>query len=86
LPFFPIKDSRPRHDDTTNTVPTAAMHNGDFSALLTGGGASYAIYDPATRIKLANGRYQETAFPGNTIPKNRIDPQGGLSLVAHGPA
>ena len=30
-----IHDSRPRHDDTTNTVPTPAMHNGDFSALLT---------------------------------------------------
>ena len=29
-----IHDSRPRHDDTTNTVPTPAMHNGDFSALL----------------------------------------------------
>ena len=29
-----IKDSRPRHDDATNTVPTPAMHNGDFSALL----------------------------------------------------
>ena len=34
-----IKDSRPRHDDTTNTVPTPAMHNGDFSALLAGGAA-----------------------------------------------
>ena len=27
-----IHDSRPRHDDTSNTVPTPAMHNGDFSA------------------------------------------------------
>jgi len=30
-----IHDSRPRHDDTTNTVPTPAVHNGDFSALFT---------------------------------------------------
>jgi hypothetical protein len=26
-----IHDSRPRHDDTTNTVPTPAMRQGDFS-------------------------------------------------------
>ncbi|MCX6632581.1 MAG: carboxypeptidase-like regulatory domain-containing protein, partial [Candidatus Solibacter sp.] len=46
-----IHDSRPRHDDTSNTVPTPAMRNGDFSAMLTAasGGAQYTIYDPATR-------------------------------------
>jgi len=75
-----IKDSRPRHDDTTNTVPTEAMHNGDFSALLTGGGSAYTIYDPATRVKLSNGRYQETAFPGNIIQKSRFDPVGAALL------
>ena len=47
-----IHDSRPRHDDTTNTVPTPAMHNGDFSALLAAG-TSYTIYDPATRVAIA---------------------------------
>ncbi|HPT25888.1 MAG TPA: TonB-dependent receptor [Bryobacteraceae bacterium] len=75
-----IHDSRPRHDDTTNTVPTAAMHEGDFSALLTGGGSSYAIYDPATRVKLANGRFQQTAFAGNLIPKARFDAVGSKIL------
>jgi len=71
-----IKDSRPRHNDTTNSVPTAAMHEGDFSALTAAGGSSYAIYDPATRIRLSNGRFQQTAFPGNIVPKARFDPVG----------
>ncbi len=75
-----IHDARPRHDDTTNTVPTPAMHDGDFSALLSGGGASYSIYDPATRIKLANGRFQQTAFPGTMIPESRFDPVGAKIL------
>ncbi|MBN9661893.1 MAG: TonB-dependent receptor [Acidobacteria bacterium] len=70
-----ITDSRPRHDDSTNTVPTAAMHDGDFSALLASGSA-YTIYDPATRVKLSNGRYQQTPFAGNIIPKARFDAVG----------
>ena len=76
-----IHDSRPRHDDTTNTVPTAAMHNGDFSALLAAGGAAYTIYDPATRVRLANGRYQQTPFTGNIIPSARFDPVGAAILA-----
>ncbi len=67
-----IHDSRPRHDDTTNTVPTPAMHKGDFSALLSApnGGASYTIYDPATRAGPNRRRplSVQTAFPGNKIP------------------
>lgn len=75
-----IHDARPRHDETTNTVPTPAMHDGDFSSLLAGGGSAYAIYDPATRVKLPNGLYQETAFPGNIVPKSRFDPVGAAIL------
>jgi hypothetical protein len=72
-----IHDSRPRHDDTTNTVPTPAMHQGDFSALLKGpNGAQYTIYDPSTRVAVAGGRFQETAFPNNVIPTSRFDPVG----------
>jgi hypothetical protein len=72
-----IRDSRPRHDDTTNTVPTPAMHQGDFSALLAGpNGAQFTIYDPATRVAVANGRFQQTPFPGNRIPVARFDPVG----------
>jgi len=67
-----IHDSRPRHDDTTNTVPTPAMHKGDFSALLAGG-AQYTIYDPATRTGPVNGRFTQSPFPGNIIPQARFD-------------
>jgi hypothetical protein len=52
------------------TVPTAAMRNGDFSALLAQG---ITIYDPAT-AQLVNGRVVRTAFPGNLIPSNRLSP------------
>ena len=75
-----IRDSRPRHDDTSNTVPTPAMKSGDFSALLTNGGAQYTIYDPATRVAAAGGRFQQTAFPGNKIPSSRFDKVGTAIL------
>lgn len=74
-----IRDSRPRHDDTSNTVPTPAMHNGDFSSLLVGG-AQYMIYDPGTRVAVAGGRFQQTAFPGNKIPPSRFDKVGSAIL------
>src|SRR4051812_42256563 len=74
-----IHDSRPRHDDATTTVPTPAMHNGDFSALLAGG-AGYDIYDPATRVAAAGGRFSQTAFPNNKIPSNRFDKVGSAIL------
>jgi hypothetical protein len=81
-----IHDSRPRHDDTSNTVPTPAMHNGDFSALLAGGGAQYTIYDPATRTgPNGSGRYTQTAFPGNMIPKSRFNPVG-LAILSYYPS
>jgi hypothetical protein len=52
------------------TVPTAAMRNGDFSALLAQG---ITIYDPATARQVGN-RVVRTPFPGNIIPANRINP------------
>ncbi len=70
-----IHDARPRHDDTTNTVPTPAMHNGDFSQLLTNGGSSYQIYDPATRVQ-EGSRYRQTPFAGNIVPASRITKVG----------
>ncbi len=81
-----IRDSRPRHDDTTNTVPTPAMHSGDFSALLAApNGAQYTIYDPATRVAIANGRFQQTPFPGNKIPAGRFD-KTGAAILSYYPA
>jgi hypothetical protein len=49
-------------------VPTAAMRNGDFSALLPG----RVIRDPLTG----------EPFPGNIIPRGRISPQGQALLNA----
>jgi hypothetical protein len=49
-------------EEQTAIVPTAAMRNDDFSALLPG----RVIRDPLTGLP----------FPGNVIPQDRISPQG----------
>ncbi|NOT58789.1 MAG: TonB-dependent receptor [Acidobacteria bacterium] len=51
------------------TVPTLAMRQGDFSALLP----SIVIYDPAT-ARQNGARVERSAFPGNRIPSNRFSP------------
>ncbi len=57
--FFSWEGFRWRRGQTAqNTVPLAAMRNGDFSSL------SNTIYDPLTN----------QPFPGNIIPTNRISP------------
>lgn len=70
-----IRDSRPRFDSATPTVPTTAMKNGDFSALLALG-PQYQIYNPFTRrVDPARaGHFIEDPFPGNLIPGNLINP------------
>ena len=77
-----IHDSRPRHDDTTNTVPTPAMRNGDFSAHADRDHRrrQYTIYDPDTRTGPVAGRYTQSPFPGNKIPTNRFDKVGAAIL------
>ncbi|MBS1788776.1 MAG: TonB-dependent receptor [Acidobacteria bacterium] len=67
-----IKDARPRNNGTP-TVPTAAMKQGDFSALLKLG-SQYQIYNPFTRRAVSGGRFQEDPFPNNIIPANMINP------------
>jgi hypothetical protein len=52
------------------TVPSPAMYAGDFSF----GGIGDPIYDPATLVRLADGSYSRSPFPGNRIPQNRFDP------------
>jgi hypothetical protein len=68
-----IRDSRPRYDSTTPTVPTDAMINGDFSAFLKLG-TQYQIYNPFTRRVSTPGHYVEDPFAGNIIPTNLINP------------
>jgi hypothetical protein len=52
------------------TVPTDAMRNGDFSALLA---QNVIIYDPATARADGTGVVRDP-FPNNIIPANRINP------------
>ena len=51
------------------TEPTAAMKNGDFSALPT------IIYDPSS-LHTVNGVLVRNPFPGNIIPAAQISPVG----------
>ena len=53
------------------TVPTEAMRNGDFSALL-GLGDVYRIYDPSTAVA-EGARRRRQPFPDNRIPADRIN-------------
>lgn len=55
------------------SVPLAALRAGDFSGGLP-------IYDPATRVREADGTITAQPFPGNRIPANRIDPKALLAL------
>ncbi len=70
--FEGIHEARPRNNGTP-TVPTEAMRNGDFSALLALG-SQYQIYNPFTRRAIGGGRYQQDPFPGNIIPQALINP------------
>jgi len=79
-----IHDSRPRYDSTTPQVPTPAMKNGDFSALLAIN-PQYQIYNPYTR-RLVNGRYVEDPFPGNIIPSTLFNPVGKAILDKYYPS
>jgi hypothetical protein len=73
--FEGIRDSRPRYDSTSPSVPTTAMKNGDFSALLALG-PQYQIYNPFTRRAdpARAGHFIQDPFPGNIIPANLINP------------
>jgi hypothetical protein len=69
--------------DNYATVPTEAYRNGDFSAALTGrnlgtDGLNRAIlenviYDPGTSRNVS-GRIYRDPFPGNTVPRAKMDP------------
>ena len=62
----------------TNTVPTAAMINGDFSQLLGSNpffSAPRQIRDPLTG----------QPFPNNIIPQNRLSPNGVGIMKLYGP-
>ncbi len=60
----------------TGTMPTAAQRDGDFSKTLNAAGAQVTIYDPLTTVPdpAKPGQFIRSAFPGNVVPKNRMDP------------
>jgi hypothetical protein len=69
--FFNWESTRIRQSiSKVGTVPTAAMHSGNFSAL------SASIYDPSS----INAAGQRTPFPGNIIPAADINPVGQAAL------
>jgi hypothetical protein len=59
----------------TESVPTAAQRNGDFSALLALG-TRYQIYDPYSTVPAGNGLFNRTPLANNVIPQNQINPVG----------
>ena len=74
---------RKRTSGVSTTVPTAAMRNGDFSAVLTGRTLGTdplgrpimenTIYDPNT-ARTVSGQTVTDPFQNNTIPASRLDP------------
>lgn len=67
------------------TVPTPEQRAGDFSKTLTAAGRLYTIHDDLTyhanpsfdasrTISVTNPRYVRDPFPGNQVPKNRMEP------------
>lgn len=60
-------------ENNDRDVPSPEMLAGDFSFPQSPRGVDI-IYDPATLVRLPNGNYTRTPFPGNRIPTNRFDP------------
>ncbi len=72
--FFNYEGMRERQGNViTRTSPTAAMLQGDFSAV------SSVIYDPRTTTTAPSGSGTiRTPFPNNRIPVDRISPQAAF--------
>ncbi|MBS1824160.1 MAG: TonB-dependent receptor [Acidobacteria bacterium] len=60
--------------NSTSSVPTALMHQGNFSEFLALG-AAYQLYDPRSTT-LTGGRYVRTPIAGNVLPASQIDKVG----------
>jgi hypothetical protein len=84
--FFVAEDwIRYRYEDfTTEAVPTQDMRNGNFSELLSPNpfySGSHTIYDPTTCPTVGGSGCQP--FPNNTIPVNRLSPNGIAIINAY---
>lgn len=58
----------------TGTEPTPRQLAGDFSQTRNAAGAAIQIFDPLSTAAAPGGGFTRTAFPGNVIPANRINP------------
>ncbi len=89
LPFYSGKDrtffffgfettSNARSITRQARVPTELERKGDFSKTLAAKGSkAFQIFDPYTTVLDAKGNYvSRTAFTGNVIPANRLNPTG----------
>lgn len=70
-------------------VPTSLERQGDFSQTYNPDGSLAVIYNPFSTTEVSPGVYQRTAFAGNKIPSELLDPVGqkvlGLYPDATGP-
>ena len=75
-----------QNSSSISSVPTAAMRNGDFSAL-----SSTPIFDPSKRVIGPSGTVISTQFPNNKIDPSRINKTSAaimalVPLPNYGPA
>ena len=72
--FFDFEGTQIRSASVVRAiVPTLLERTGDFSQTRDGQGRAIAIFDPLTTRAAGTG-FVRDAFPGNTIPANRLDP------------
>jgi outer membrane receptor protein involved in Fe transport len=64
----------------TGTEPTPTQLAGDFSQTRNASGAVIQIFDPLSTTPAQGGGFVRTAFPGNVIPANRINPVAAAIL------
>jgi hypothetical protein len=85
--FVSYAGSRKRGATDTEAVQIATQENmaGDFSNLRDNRGNARLIYDPATTRPDPQAGFVRTPFPGNQIPRERMDPVA-LKIAAFLPA
>ncbi len=74
--FMMSYEGEKENSDASNitTLPLPEQLHGDFSNLVTSGGAKITIYDPSTVRLGPSGNYIRDPFQGNIIPASRINP------------
>ncbi len=73
--FFSYEGFRNRNGATnsTATVPTPEMYNGDFRNWVNAAGQMIPIYDPTTQVTNGNGTVTRAPYPNNIIPASEFN-------------